>query len=106
MFDRHGAAAEETRQDADADPRRPASVLIPVLLYAVFASLWILTSDKLVAWLFPSTSAAMLASTLKGWLFVLITSAVLFALLRCRTPAGGLLWPAGDRLRGLLRPRP
>jgi PAS domain S-box-containing protein len=85
MFDRHGAAAEETRQDADADPRRPASVLIPVLLYAVFASIWILTSDKLVAWLFPSPSEAMLASTLKGWLFVLITSALLFALLRRRT---------------------
>jgi len=55
---------------------------VPALVYVVAASTWILTSDKLVEWLFPAPGDAMLASTLKGWLFVLVTSLLLYALLR------------------------
>ncbi len=53
-----------------------------VLTYAVFASLWILLSDKVVAWLFNDPSLITLAATLKGWLFVGITSLLLYRLLR------------------------
>ncbi|MFH2124153.1 MAG: PAS domain S-box protein [Pseudomonadota bacterium] len=53
-----------------------------VLIYAVFAFLWILLSDKIVAWLFIDSSQIILASTLKGWVFVAVTSLLLYKLLR------------------------
>ncbi|MDD3813645.1 MAG: PAS domain S-box protein [Desulfocapsaceae bacterium] len=53
-----------------------------VLIYAVFASLWILLSDKIVLWLFTDPAQIILASTLKGWLFVAITSLLLYKLLQ------------------------
>ena len=52
------------------------------LIYAAFASLWILLSDKAVEWLFASPHAMTLAATLKGWVFVAVTSVVLYALVR------------------------
>lgn len=51
-----------------------------VLVYAGFGALWILCSDYLVAQLFPS-ELFPLVSTLKGWLFILVTSLVLIVLL-------------------------
>ncbi|MBI5330233.1 MAG: cache domain-containing protein [Betaproteobacteria bacterium] len=51
-------------------------------LYAVFASLWILLSDQVVEGLFTDPSQIILASTLKGWLFVGVTTLLLYALLR------------------------
>jgi PAS domain S-box-containing protein len=53
-----------------------------VLIYAVFASLWILLSDKIVVWLFTDPAQISLASTLKGWLFVAVTSLLLYKLLQ------------------------
>lgn len=53
-----------------------------VLLYAAFAALWILLSDKAVEWLFLETAQITIASTLKGWLFVLVTSLLLYGLMR------------------------
>ncbi len=58
------------------------SALSAVLLYAGFAALWILLSDRLVEWLFTQPEALMLASTAKGWVFVAVTSALLYFLLR------------------------
>ena len=55
-----------------------------VLIYAVFASLWILLSDKIVAWLFSDPAQIILASTLKGWIFVAVTSLLLYQLLQWR----------------------
>ncbi len=49
------------------------------LLYAVFAAIWIIASDQIVATLFADSA---LAHTYKGWFFVLITSGLLFLLLR------------------------
>jgi two-component system, cell cycle sensor histidine kinase and response regulator CckA len=52
-----------------------------VLLYAGFAALWILLSDRLVRLLFRDPAVMMAASSLKGIVFVLITSALLYAIL-------------------------
>lgn len=56
-------------------------------LYAAFAALWILLSDKAVAWLFSDPTSILMASTLKGWLFVAVTAFLLYVLMRRRTPA-------------------
>jgi PAS domain S-box-containing protein len=56
-------------------------VLRIVLFYAVFAAAWILLSDSAVVWLFQGPEQFALASTLKGLLFVAITSLLLFFLL-------------------------
>lgn len=56
-------------------------------IYAAFAALWILLSDKAVAWLFSDPTSILLASTLKGWLFVAVTAFLLYALMCRRTPA-------------------
>lgn len=53
-----------------------------VLVYAVFAALWILLSDKAVELVLADAQARILAGTLKGWLFVALTSVLLWVLLR------------------------
>jgi PAS domain S-box-containing protein len=53
-----------------------------VLAYASFAGLWILISDQTAAWLFPAPEQLHLASTLKGLAFVVVTSLLLYALVR------------------------
>jgi PAS domain S-box-containing protein len=58
-----------------------AAFLKIVFIYAGFASLWILLSDKIVAQLFSDAASITLASTVKGWLFVVITSLLLYGLL-------------------------
>jgi PAS domain S-box-containing protein len=57
-----------------------------VLVYAVVAAIWILLSDQAVEWLFRSAELRVLASTLKGWLFIAVTSLLLYTMLR-RTAA-------------------
>lgn len=61
-----------------------AVALRVVLVYAVFAGLWILLSDKALEWLFSNPTQLMLASTMKGWLFVGVTSLLLFGFIRRR----------------------
>ena len=68
-------------------PYHAQSTATPVALklalaYALLAGLWIAVSDELVAWLFNDAEDILLASTLKGWLFVIVTSLLLFGLLR------------------------
>jgi PAS domain S-box-containing protein len=55
------------------------------LIYAVLSSMWILLSDRLIEIVFSSPSQLALASTMKGWLFVLVTSLLLYWLLNRRT---------------------
>lgn len=55
--------------------------LKPVFIYAVIASLWILFSDKAVSQLLSDPKLIELVSIIKGWLFVALTSAVLYLLL-------------------------
>jgi PAS domain S-box-containing protein len=52
-----------------------------VLGYALFAGLWILLSDRAIGWLFQDPQKLVLASSLKGLVFVLVTSVMLFAAL-------------------------
>jgi diguanylate cyclase (GGDEF)-like protein/PAS domain S-box-containing protein len=60
----------------------PSAAARLVLVYAAFASLWILLSDKAVAWMFSDPASITLASMIKGWLFVGVTSLLLFGLIR------------------------
>ena len=53
-----------------------------VLIYALFAALWILLSDKALAWLVSTPESITLLSTLKGWFFVLVTSLLLLTLIQ------------------------
>ena len=53
-----------------------------VLFYMVFASLWILLSDKAVELLLTNPAHIILAGTFKGWLFVGVTTLLLYGLLR------------------------
>ncbi|HEX5802267.1 MAG TPA: PAS domain S-box protein [Azospira sp.] len=83
-----------------APPARP--VLGVVLAYAAFAALWILLSDRLLLWLFSDPVDLALASTLKGWAFVLCTSLLLLGLLRRRERAAGVPRPPLAPRRPLL----
>jgi len=53
-----------------------------VLIYAVFAGLWILLSDGVLVWLVNDPSQIGFFSTVKGWLFVGVTSLMLFGLIQ------------------------
>ena len=64
------------------EPLRHPSVLNPVAAYVVFGALWILLSDQFVALIIPGGSALHLANILKDWTFVLVTSALLYGILR------------------------
>jgi len=55
-----------------------SDVLKVVLLYAIFSAIYILVSDRLVRALFTDPEAITIASIIKGWLFVLITSVLLY----------------------------
>ncbi|MBF0625812.1 MAG: PAS domain S-box protein [Magnetococcales bacterium] len=67
--------------------------LTMVMVYALFAMLWILLSDKAVGWLFHDPVHATLVGTLKGLLFVAITALLLYGLLR-RLSGGKAVDPA------------
>ena len=62
-------------------PDKWHSVVRVVLIYAAFASAWILFSDKAVLWVTSDPQEIVRISTYKGWLFVAVTSALLFFLL-------------------------
>ncbi|OAI09453.1 hypothetical protein A1353_03860 [Methylomonas methanica] len=58
------------------------SVLAVVLIYAIFAASWILVSDQLLHHFFKDPDQLTLASMLKGWVYVLVTSLLLYGLMR------------------------
>ena len=64
------------------DPPRQRDALPVAVIYAAFGGLWILLSDKTVEMLFRDPDAILVASTLKGWLFIGVTALLLFILLR------------------------
>lgn len=53
-----------------------------VLIYAVFGGLWILFSDKALEAFVPSATLLSALQTVKGWLFILCTSLLLYPLIR------------------------
>ncbi len=58
------------------------SALQIVLIYAGISALWILFSDRLLSFLLRNPETITYISTLKGWFFVVITSLLLYSLLR------------------------
>lgn len=52
-----------------------------VLFYALFSALWIAVSDKLLGWLISDREWLTLLSMGKGFLFVALTSFLLYLLL-------------------------
>ena len=52
------------------------------LLYAFFAALWILLSDRLLIALVSDPAVIGRLSTYKGWFFVLVTASLLYVTLR------------------------
>lgn len=92
------------REERGSPSVRAVSV---VLVYAAFAALWILLSDKAVQALFNDPGQMALASTLKGWLFVAVTSVLLYVLIRRLVQHGGVAAVAGAPplpVRGVLLP--
>lgn len=60
-----------------------ADVLRVVLLYAAFSALYILVSDELLHWFLSSDPELLTnASIAKGYVFIIVTSALLFGLIR------------------------
>jgi PAS domain S-box len=58
-----------------------------VLTYAVAAALWVLLSDRVIAWLVTDPVVRSVVQTGKGWLFVLVTALLLHHQLRRWTAA-------------------
>ncbi len=53
------------------------------LIYLIVGALWILLSDSLLSAIFSGNEGGFaLAQTFKGWMFVMVTASVLYALLR------------------------
>ena len=74
--------ARRRQPRAQRQPQQGLTALTVALLYACFAALWIVLSDRLVLWLFTDPEQAQLVSTLKGWAFVLLTALLIYGLLR------------------------
>ena len=56
-----------------------------VIAYVVLSSLWILTSDKVLALLVANPADRIFWSIAKGWGFVVVTALLLFAMIRKMT---------------------
>lgn len=52
------------------------------LIYAFFSALWIIFSDRILLFLIDDVNLMTMIQTLKGWLFILITTLLIFNLLR------------------------
>ena len=63
------------------DAMRRAAMRI-MLYYCAFSALWILVSDRALAWLFSDPAILELAGTVKGWLYVVVSALLLYAALR------------------------
>lgn len=72
----------EIPANAFAQTDKSASIFPAVVIYAILGALWILLSDRIVIALFPDPEQFLRASMIKGWLFVIVTSLLLYALIR------------------------
>jgi two-component system sensor histidine kinase/response regulator len=81
----HEGGARTAMTNALKNPA--AGVFAVVLAYALFAGLWILLSDQALGLLFHDPEAIVRASMAKGWLFVAVTSLLLYGLVRRLTSA-------------------
>jgi PAS domain S-box-containing protein len=58
------------------------NILAVVLVYAIAAAGWILLSDQLINYFFQDPDQLTIASMLKGWVYVLVTSFLLYGLMQ------------------------
>lgn len=65
----------------DAPPQVRLAALRIVGIYAFFAATWILVSDTIVGWLVSDHDTLTRVALFKGWLFVLLTSLILYKLI-------------------------
>jgi diguanylate cyclase (GGDEF)-like protein/PAS domain S-box-containing protein len=74
----------ESVHQAGIEGERPAVAAARrlVLIYAAFATLWILASDHLLALMFSDPVLLTRASVAKGWFFVVVTTLLLYGLIR------------------------
>jgi len=65
-------------------PRTPLrwSALRIVVIYAFFGAAWILASDTVLGWMVRDHATITRLSVFKGWLYVLLTSLLLYKLIR------------------------
>ncbi len=75
------SSAELELSDLDSQSVGQVTAKI-VLTYAAFSALWILLSDQIAAALVFDASEFAFISTVKGWLFVVVTSLVLAVVVR------------------------
>jgi PAS domain S-box-containing protein len=75
-----GGPADVNPHDARSRPSQGA--LRVALVYAVFAGLWILLSDRAMGLLFRDPESLVQASMAKGWFFVAVTTLLLYVLVR------------------------
>lgn len=66
--------------DTSRDPNRTALNIAGI--YTILAAAWILLSDRLVEWFAATPAQITLFQTLKGWGFVAVTAAGLYAIIR------------------------
>ena len=71
-----------TQISADGTKHSALAAKRIIFIYASFASLWILVSDNVVTWFFSDPVAVSRISIGKGWLFVAVTSLLLYGLIR------------------------
>lgn len=64
---------------APSNVRRPALRIVGI--YAFFAAVWILVSDNILGWLVTDHDTMTKVAVFKGWLFVLLTSLILYKLI-------------------------
>lgn len=66
---------------SDTPPQVRLAALRIVGIYAFFAAVWILVSDTIVGWLVSDHDTLTRVAVFKGWLFVLLTSLLLYKLI-------------------------
>ncbi|WP_079432894.1 response regulator [Zoogloea sp. LCSB751] len=76
-----------------------------VLIYGLLATGWVLFSDSLVSLLLPQSEDVLLVSTLKGWIFVGVTSWALWVVLHRFIGSPVVPAPRSGPLAWLLRER-
>ena len=86
---------------ARSKPNTRIGSLRIVGIYAACASLWILLSDRALCLVFQDPAQIALIGTLKGWVFVAVTSLLLFILLtrecaRLTSNCSSTPWGTGD----------
>jgi PAS domain S-box-containing protein len=81
-----------------------------VVLYVMGASLWILSSDRLLAWFISDAQHLTWLQTIKGWLFVVVTAFCLYWLIRRGLEeierAARVRWETEARFQGLFQATP